>query len=193
MEYNFILQLYSLPQSVFTLKELILMFPQISPPLLRKRAHYYVKTGKLVRPRSGIYVKPQFNSLELANKIYSPSYISFETVLQEEGLIFQPYDTIYLAAYLSRQITISGQSFHYRKLKSEILISHQGINFEHHYFIASKERAFLDSVLLYKNYHFDNLNPLDWTQVNQLLKIYANKALTKRINQYHEEFKANAK
>ena len=139
---QFLPYIFSLPQTVFTLNELELLFPQIPSPLLRKRAHYFVKTNQLLRPRAGIYTKIEFDWLELGNKIYSPSYISFQTVLQKAGLIFQPYETIYLASYLSRSLSISGQIFHYRKLRDDILLNHEGVSWEKNYSIASKEHAF---------------------------------------------------
>jgi len=159
---------------------------------LRKRAHYFVKTNKLLRPRAGIYTKIEFDWLELGNKIYYPSYISFQTVLQKAGMIFQPYETIYVASYLSRSLSISGQIFHYRKLKNDILLNHEGIVREKNYSIASKERAFLDTILFYKNYHIDNLNPLNWELVNQMVKIYSNKTLEKRVHEYYKIFTSNA-
>ncbi|OGG12705.1 hypothetical protein A2875_01650 [Candidatus Gottesmanbacteria bacterium RIFCSPHIGHO2_01_FULL_46_14] len=189
---QFLPYLLNLPQTVFTLNELELLFPQIPAPLLRKRAHYFVKTNKLLRPRAGIYTKIEFDWLELGNKIYYPSYISFQTVLQKAGMIFQPYETIYVASYLSRSLSISGQIFHYRKLKNDILLNHEGIVREKNYSIASKERAFLDTILFYKNYHIDNLNPLNWELVNQMVKIYSNKTLEKRVHEYYKIFTSNA-
>ena len=38
----------------------------------------FFKTNQLLRPRAGIYTKIEFDWLELGNKIYSPSYISFQ-------------------------------------------------------------------------------------------------------------------
>lgn len=192
MKDDFILYLYSLPQTVFTIDELALFFPKIVPPLLRKRAHYFVKTNKLLRQRPGIYTKMEFDSMELANKLYAPSYISFQTVLQKEGMIFQPYETIFLASYLSREIKISGRSFHYHKLKNAILLNNEGMVSEKNYTLASKERAFLDTILFYKNYHIDNLNPLNWELVRHMVKIYANKTLERRVEEYYKLWKAHA-
>jgi len=57
------------------------------------------------------------------------------------------------------------------------------------YAIAIPERAFLDTLYLYKKYHFDNLSPINWKKVFEILPIYQNKALEKRIKKYHQEFK----
>lgn len=189
---NLILQLYSLPQTVFTMKQLVLLFPDLGAGLIRRRLHYHVSTGKLVRLRPGIYAKSEFNTWELGSKIYVPSYISFETVLQQEGMIFQPYETIYLAGYLSRQIQVGDYRFHYRKMKWEILTNPEGLVEESGYHRATQERAFLDSVLVYKNYHFDNLEGLDWKRVEELQQIYSSRILKQRVREYYQEFRDNA-
>ena len=54
--------------------------------------------------------------------------------------------------------------------------------------MASKERAFLDAVYLYKDYHFDNLGSLDWEKIEDLKKIYKSKAFEKRVNSYYHDY-----
>ena len=61
-----------------------------------------------------------------------------------------------------------------------------GLEKKGNYFIASRERAFLDTVYLNKNYYFDNLSSLDWDRCFEILYIYENKAMEKRLNSYHE-------
>ncbi len=185
MNKNFILEIYKKPQTIFTLKEISLLFPQVAYKNLKSKLSYFVKVGKLRRVRKGIYSKENFDPLELANKIYTPSYISLETVLEQEGIIFQKYETIFVASYLTRRIKVDNQEFFYRKMKDKILLNNLGIEEKNFYSIASKERAFLDAVFLYKDYHFDNLRALDWGEVREIAKIYSSKALTKRVNQYY--------
>ena len=80
MKKDLILSLYSQPQTVFTLDEISLLFPQIPYENLRSRIRYFTNAGKLKRLRQGLYAKNEYNPLEAANKVYKPSYISFETV-----------------------------------------------------------------------------------------------------------------
>src|SRR5258708_3139146 len=94
---NVILRLYQLPQTVFTTNEVALLFPELDPKNLRRRLSYYVTTNQILRPTQSVYTKLQFNELELANKLYSPSYVSFHTVLQKEGVVFQFDSTVQLA------------------------------------------------------------------------------------------------
>ncbi len=186
---DLILQLYSKPQTVFQIEEVAQLFPEIIPGNLRRRLHYFVKVGKLKNPRRGIYTKNEYEPLELANKIFVPSYISFETVLLKEGVVFQYYETIFVASYLSRDITIDGHKISYRQIGDPALSNRSGIEEKNGYFIASKERAFLDAVFLYKNYYFDNLSGLKWDKIFQLLPIYDSQALDKRVKSYCKNYK----
>jgi len=187
MSKNFILKLYQQPQTVFSFTDLTLLFPQKSPKSLQNKIHYATKTNKLQNLRRGIYAKPNFQLFELANKIYTPSYISFETVLLKEDIVFQTYQTIFLASYLTRTVSVDQQSFSFKKLKSSLLSNPQGLTLMPGYTIATKERAFLDAVYLYGDYHFDNLRPLDWNLINQLTPIYQNKAFNKRVKKYYTQ------
>lgn len=183
---NLVLDLYKRKTTVFTLTDISFFYPKLSYPNLKSKVNYYVNTGKLQRVRKGIYAKENFNPLELGNKLYTPSYISLETVLQKEGVIFQHYTTIFIASYLSRKVRVADHDFFYRKIKNEILLNHEGIEQKEGYFIATKERAFLDAVFLYKDYHFDNLKGFDWEKINAMKKIYQSQSLEKRVEEYYQ-------
>lgn len=164
-----------------------MLFPQVSYDNLKQRMSYFVRTGSIKKLRRGIYVKDNFDVLELSNKAYAPSYISLETVLAKEGLVFQYYESVSAISYVSRSVQIGKQTLIYRKIKNEILLNKQGIEKRGNVMMASKERAFLDAVFLYKDYHFDNLRPLDWTKIRELRSIYGSKALNKRVEEYDHE------
>ncbi len=153
---------------------------------LNERLNYYVRKGKLLRPRKGIYVKPNYNQEELVCTLYTPSYISLEYVLQKAGVVFQYDERITAVSYLSRNIDIDGRSYAYRKIKGEILIVTQGINTTGNVNIATPERAFLDTLYLNATYHFDNLNPLDKNLITKLLPVYNSKTLTARVKKLFE-------
>lgn len=186
---SFILQIYQNPQTVFSLKELSLLFPKTSYSSLKNKIHYALRTKKLKKLRKGIYAKEKFNIFEAVTKIYTPSYISLETVLANQGIIFQESSAIFAVSYLTRKIKISGQNIFYRKIKDSVLLNKVEIRKKEHYFIALKERAFLDAVFLYKDYHFDNLIQLDWAKIDKIVKIYSCKALEKRIKEYYKIYK----
>ncbi len=189
MTKNFTLQLYQKPQTVFSFTQLQLLFPQESSQSLQNKIHYATKTKKLIHLRRGLYAKPNFKKLEFANKIYTPSYISFETVLAQADIIFQNYQTIFVASYLTRKIKVKNLQISYRKIKNSVLSNPQGLIRKSGLTIANPERAFLDAVYLYKDYHFDNLRPLNWQIINQLSSIYQSKILLSRVKSYYAQHK----
>ncbi|MFH1661529.1 MAG: type IV toxin-antitoxin system AbiEi family antitoxin domain-containing protein [Candidatus Falkowbacteria bacterium] len=185
MQKTGILQLFKSSQTVFTFQEIALILGDNKKENLAVKIKYYLDKGDLIRLRKGIYAKEKYNKLEFATKIYTPSYISFETALRKEGVIFQHYEDIFLASYLSRQISAGKQNISFRRLKEKILLNEQGIvRHKENYFIASRERAFLDMIYLFPNYYFDNLDSIDWDKCKELVNIYDNKQMIKRLNSY---------
>jgi predicted transcriptional regulator of viral defense system len=177
-----ILELYKSKDTVFTIKELAMVWRMTNANNLKSKIKYYLDQGELFRVRRGVYAtEKDYNLFEAANKIYSPSYVSFETILQLEGVIFQYSEQVFLAASLSRQIEVKGQAIVYRKLKEEILINKAGIVFKDHYYRASKERALMDMLYLNKNYYFDNLRSIDWQKCLALLDVYQQESLSRSL------------
>jgi hypothetical protein len=101
-------------------------------------------------------------------------------------LIFQYYDEIFIASYLTRGITIDKQTYSFRKIKNEVLSDARGVENINETSIASKERAFLDTVYIKGEYHFDNLSSLDWEKTFEILPIYNNLRMTQQINRLYK-------
>ena len=192
MKKTSILDIYSSKNTVFSTRNIALIWEESNADLVKRRIYRYVKAGKLYAIRKSFYAKDKnYNKLELAIKIYTPSYISFETVLGRAGVIFQLYSQIFVASYLTREISADDQKYSYRKIKDSVLTNNAGIEHKENYSIATLERAFLDVVYLNKSYHFDNLSQLNWNKVFEVLPIYDNKQMEKKVKEYHEYFKAN--
>lgn len=190
MEKSDILSILRDSKTVFTFKEILLASGETNPALLRRRISYYVKKGELYSIRRGFYAKDKnYDKLELATKIYTPAYISFETVLRQAGMIFQYYERIFIASYLSREITADNQTYQYKRIRDIILTNSAGIETKDNYSIASPERAFLDVLYLSKDYYIDNLRPLNWDKVFELLPIYANKRMERVVKKTLSRYK----
>jgi hypothetical protein len=186
MEKNYLSILLRSDNTVFTFKDLSLIWNETDINMAKKRVYRYTKMNKLYKIRKGIYAKDRnYDRLELANKIFTPAYISLETVLSREGIVFQHYDQIFNISYLSREISCDGQAYVFHRMKNTILTNSLGIEKKKNYYIASKERAFMDTIYLNKSYHFDNLSSINWDICFQMLPIYDNKAMEKRLNSYH--------
>lgn len=180
-----------MPQTVFSFKDLILIFKIDNLDNLKSRVHYHISRGDLYPIRRGLYAKnAHYDPFELATKIFTPSYISFETVLSKAGIIFQYYSQIFVASYQARELVCDGKSYTFRAMKQTILTNNMGIEMYNNYSIASPERAFLDILYRHKSYYFDNLEPLNWEKIYTLLPIYGeNKSMQKRVAMYYKYFR----
>jgi len=187
MQNTLILDLYKSKNTVFSIKEIALLWRESNTELVKMRAYRYVKAGKLYSIRRGLYAKDKnYNKYEVATKIYTPAYVSFETVLGQAGITFQHYGQIFIASYLTREITADRQIYSFRKIKDSVLTDHKGIEEKGNFSIAIPERAFLDVIYLNKDYYFDNLSVLDWDKVFEILPIYHNKRMEKEVKAYQK-------
>ena len=182
-------KLYQSPKTILTNKDLALIWEENNRSNLNAKTAYYVKQKALIRLTRGVFAKSKnYNPKELATSIYTPSYISFETVLREAGVIFQHYDTIFVASKWPKTMTVDKYTFTFRKLKDGVLYNSAGILNKDNYSIATLERAFLDIIYLFPNYYFDNLKPINWEQCAEMVKIYNNKQLVNRLNKYRRNY-----
>jgi len=76
-------------------------------------------------------------------------------------------------------------------MKDYVLSNTAGIEHADGIATATKERAFLDRIYVSKDYHFDNLSALDWDKVFEILPIYNNKRMEKKVKQYFDHYKSD--
>lgn len=190
MKKEILLNIFRSKESVVSFKEILISTRSLDSHLLKRRLNYYVKTGELYAIRRGLYAKDKnYDRKELATKIFTPSYISFETVLFEQGVIFQFYSTLFIATYQTKEIVCDGQAYTFRKLKDTLLTNTMGVENRGNYFVATKERAFLDLLYLTKNYYIDNPSALNFEKIFSLLSIYQNKRMEKVVKKYFRTLK----
>lgn len=176
------------PKTVFTLEDVALLWKEPSTQAVRVRLSYYVRRGKLHRIRKGLYAKDRnYDKLELATRIFTPAYVSFETILAREGLIFQFYSQITVASYLTREIEVDGQTYSFKRIKMPVLTDPMGVENREETSYASRERAFLDTLYLRGEYHLDNPGGLDWNKIFDLLPIYRNQSLDRRVRRIYKQ------
>ena len=186
---SFLVALYGSKQTVFTSREIALLIGAKSMNTLKSKLAYYVKTGRLIRLRRGMFAKNKtYDRNELAVRIYTPAYLSFETVLARTGVIFQYYESLFVASYLSREVIVAEQKIVYRKLKDDILGNQKGLVDRGYFFEATKERAFLDRLYLFPEYYFDNLRGMDWDVCKEIAPIYKSRKLEKILDTYIQAY-----
>ena len=125
-----------------------------------------IKSGEIVKVKRGIYINPGNSAVSLktlANKIYGPSYISFEYALSFYGLIPERVQTVTSASMgknKSKLFQSPVGAFSYQSISPAVYpygvtrIEENGSPF----LIASKEKALCD--LLSKSGKSTNINSL---------------------------------
>lgn len=168
-----------------------------------RRLNEWQEKGYIKMIRQGFYI---FSDLKIdesvlfliANKIYSPSYISFEMALSHYGLIPEAVYGITSAASekTSRFKTNFGE-FIYRHIKSELMFGYKLIEYEnHHLKFAEIEKAVLDYFYLNSHLNSDNdfaelrfnaeefREKADPKKLNDYLSAFGNKLLEKRVKKF---------
>lgn len=176
-------------KTVFSTKDASLLWNESDNRIISDRLKKYAKEGKLFRVRRGLYAKDKnYDHYELATRINTPSYISFETVLASNGVIFQYYGNIFVASYINREMKVDGQRITFIRMKDYVLSNTVGIKHNDGYAMATKERAVLDRIYISKKYYFDNLSGVDWDKIFEILPIYHNKRMEKQVRKYFNDF-----
>ena len=141
-------KLKDLGKSYFTIAD----FEKI---LNQKRESLYVtlnrlvKTGLLRRMRRGVYelIFAENRIEEIANQLYFPSCISFESALSKYGIMSQiPYTLTFATFKKSKKIILSGREIEYRQIKKELFF---GYKLQNKVLIAEPEKALLDQIYLF--------------------------------------------
>jgi hypothetical protein len=124
-----------------------------------------------------LYVLSQsYNVFECANKIKTPSYVSLETVLAQENIIFQDYGpNIYSISNNTFSKKVDSRTYIYKKISNRIFMNPLGILNKGTFSIATKERAICDRLYLSPGYHFDTIASIDRELLKKISFLYNKK------------------
>lgn len=115
---------------------------------LRVQLTRWAKTGILVRVAKGIYAPygTEIDVLKIANQIYYPSYLSFESVLSRYGILSQiPYTLTFATPKRTKKMILNDTEIEFTKLSDKYYF---GYVFENGINIASPEKALVDCLYL---------------------------------------------
>lgn len=158
-----------------------------------KRAiNRYIKSDIFVKVKKGLYflkTKPPLD-FEIANIVYQPSYISFESALSYHGIIPETiYGMISATPSKSKEIKIGNIQFSYKRIKKECYLGYrpQKIN-DNIVLIAEPEKAladFLYFVALRKrrlSYERIKLEKINKKKLINYARCFKNKKILELIN-----------
>lgn len=140
---------------------------------------------------------------EIANKIYSPSYVSFEMALSYYHLIPESvYSITSVSTRKTNKFQTSIGQFSYRTVKPDLFFGYNLVSYDNRRFkIASAEKAILDYFYINPNIKNETdfislrinrdsfIEQIDIVKLNEFLERFAQKTLTKRINSFLEFIK----
>ena len=158
---NFLRELRAIDKLYFTINDLvkILNLPKES---LYVSCNRLAKSGDLYRLKKNIYTldnSPQ-NIQKIANLIYFPSYLSFESALALYGILNQiPYTSTFATKLKTKKIDLGEQTIEYHQLLPNLFF---GYTLEKDLFIALPEKALLDQLYLVSL----GKAKLDWDELN---------------------------
>lgn len=144
-----------------------------------------VKKGKIQRIYKNFYVLPEKipNLEKIANQIYFPSYLSFESALSKYGILSQiPYTLTFATPLKTKTIKVLDKKVEYRKIKKELFF---GFKKEKEIFIALPEKAILDTLYFISMGKLDlNLKNLDLSKIKKERLISFSKRFPQKTKTY---------
>jgi hypothetical protein len=172
-------------KNIFTSNELRII-RWVDGNSFQKRLSYNLKKNNFIKIRKWIYAF--FDSIKfleykdlfkIANSIYTPSYISLETVLTREWINFQYYWDIKLMSPYTKEINIdtipdNQLRLDFVRLPKELITNNIWLIQKDGYMIATKERAICDTLWRWEWYYFDNLSNIDRDLLLGIAKEYKN-------------------
>lgn len=162
-------QLLKSDQKVFHTQDLALLWEIENRNTLYTSIKRLVKKGVLISVRKGLYsVLPldQIDPVRLGLAIiHKYAYLSTESVLAKEGVIFQKVYSLTFISSVSKKINEADNLFLFRRLKPQYLYQTEGIKKEDSVFVAEKERAVADMLYFNPKYYFDNPQLINWERV----------------------------
>ena len=170
-------------QTVYTVDDLAVLWQMPDRSRLWESIKYYLRTNRIISLQRGVYsLTENYSPFEAAVKLFPPAYVSFTTALAYHGVLFHYSSEIHAMAQASKRLEIDGgRVYVYHQLKNDVLLNQQGIEKSNSFWIATLERAICDTSYLVPSYPFENVNRADPQKLEQLSKIYGNKALQSRI------------
>ncbi|RLC26332.1 MAG: hypothetical protein DRH56_04675 [Deltaproteobacteria bacterium] len=184
-------KLQSLDKGYFTMAHMqkITDLPRDS---LKVAINRLIEKEILTRIKRGVYQLgfSQVDVPKIANQLYYPSYLSFESALSRYGVLSQvPYTQTFATTRRSKKMTLWETKVEFRQLRKDLFF---GYRMEGGVYIAELEKALLDQLYMVSRGRGSlNIEELDLKEVDkELLKKYAQKfpAYIKKLLDKVEEY-----
>jgi len=161
----------------------------------------YIQAGFIVKVRKGLYFLKSSppHEFEVANKVYYPSYISFETALSFYGIIPETiYEVISATPRLTREFVINNIKYSYKKIKRECFCGYRPVKIKGAVvLIAEPEKALADYLYFVAlgqrelSYERIDLNKIKKARLLTYAKHFQKIKMREIINNIYDQSKRN--
>jgi len=159
-------------QKLFHTNDLALLWGINNKNTLYTTIKRYVKKKILIPIHKGFYATLEADKIDPLKLgiafLHQFAYLSTETVLVKEGIIFQNIPCLTLVSAVSKQFKIGDNLYKVRQMKDEFLYQDAGIVIKNGLRQAGVERAVADLLYFNPNYHFDGAKFVDWDRVKKI-------------------------
>lgn len=159
----------------------------------------HTKQGLFVKVRSGLYMLADYpvNHYLIANHLYQPSYISFDTALSFYGIIPETVYTVTSATTkITREFKVGDVCFSYHKIKKAVYTGYKSVKYlDNTILIAEPEKALADYlyfvVLGKRGLHYERLDLKKINKVKLLkqAKLFKSPKMIRLIKEIYVEFR----
>jgi len=166
--------------AIFTNTDLAKLFPEESGNQINTQVYRMIKRGDLIGIKRGIYLFPEVDIDEfvIANRIYTPSYVSLESALNIYGIIPDYASNITsITTTTTKNIKTQKNTFLYSKISRLLYFGFENVidsNSGLYYQLALPEKALLDYIYIRKIKSLSE-NRVDTSGLNE--QVFANFAV----------------
>lgn len=159
----------------------------------------HTKKNLFIKLRNGLYslYDETANYYIIANRIYRPSYISFETALSFHKMIPETiYPIISATSKISRNFNVQGTQFIYKKIKQNAYAGYTPTKYlDQIVFLAEPEKSLVDYLYFvdlgkcqfsYERLDLKNINEL---KLNSYAKLFSRPSLEKLVKKIYAQFR----
>lgn len=152
--------------------------------------------GILAKMKKGLYFIKNFppSELEIANRVYSPSYVSFEYALSYYGIIPETvYSITSATTKTSREFTILNITYEFHKIKKNAFTGYEQKEIAGQIiYIADQEKAFADYLYfvdLKKKAVYDRIDikKLNYEKIMDYIKLFERPSLYKTAKNIYDQ------
>lgn len=173
-------------KNIFSKEEAQIVAFDTPPSTFKLQLHQWVKAGDLINLKRGLYVfsDSRVDKMEVARRLYSPSYISLEYALNLYGLIPDvPFSVTLVTPKITRKFNTPYGQFFYRKIKKEAFFA-----YDPQTLMAEKEKALVDYLYLnsgrfvpradfWRELRLQNLNDINFDKASEYAEKFGSRKL----------------